>query len=254
MTPIDLQFSIPGCQVDQVCERDGVIQVTAHSVVPKVICPACQECTKRVHSYYLRSLADLPISNRRVRLCLRVRRFRCQTRGCGRATFVEPLPHLVTSHAPRTERLTAAWGAVALALGGAAGSRLATKLNMPTSGDTLLRVIRKTPEPTPVASRVIGVDDWAKRRGHLYGTILVDLERRRVTDLLSDRTAETLAAWLHSASHGEGSGARSLRRVCPRHRAWEHHTPSKSPTVGIFWSLCAKPSSGSSIACDRSCG
>jgi transposase len=109
---------------------------------------------------------------------------------------VERLPDLVAPYAQRTERLAAALSALAFALGGQAGSRLATKLNMLTSGDTLLRVIRKTPAPVADEPEVIGVDDWAKRRGRVYGTILVDLERQCVTDLLADRSAETLAEWL----------------------------------------------------------
>ena len=81
-------------------------------------------------------------------------------------------------------------------MGGQAGSQLATKLNMPTSGDTLLRMIRQTPAPEIPEPQSIGVDDWAKRRGRQYGTIVVDLERQRIIDLLPDRTAETLAKWL----------------------------------------------------------
>lgn len=196
MTPIELPFSLPGFEVDKVGERDNLIEVIAHSVTDEVICPTCQQRSRRVHSYYQRSPTDLPVSDRSVRLYLTVKRFRCQTPGCSRGTFVERLPDLVTPYAQRTERLTAALGAIAFALGGQAGSRLAAKLSMPTSGDTLLRVIRRMPDPATDEPEVIGVDDWAKRRGRVYGTLLVDLERRRVIDLLADRTAETLAEWL----------------------------------------------------------
>lgn len=196
MSPIELPFSLPGFAVDEVGERDGMIEVVAHSTWQEAICPACQQRSRRVHSYYQRAPADLPISDRRVRLQLTVRRFRCETQGCSKATFAERLPDLLAPHAQRTERLTTALGAVAFALGGEAGSRLATKLGMPTSGDTLLRTIRRTPGPAVAGPRVIGVDDWAIRRGRVYGTILVDLERRRVADLLCDRTAQTLAEWL----------------------------------------------------------
>ncbi len=196
MAPIELPFSLPGFAVDEVREQDSITEVVAHATQDHATCPFCRQPSRHVHSYYRRTPADLPILDRRVHLQLTVRRFRCQTQRCPKTTFAERLPTLLAPHAQRTERLNTALGAVAFALGGQAGSRLATKLAMPTSGDTLLRTIRKTPEPTREAPTILGVDDWAKRRGRVYGTILVDLQRRRVVDLLDDRTAETLAEWL----------------------------------------------------------
>ena len=165
MAPIELPFSLPGLALDEVSECDGVIEIRAHSLQAEAVCPACQHRSRRIHSYYPRSPADLPVSDRRVRLRLTVRRFRCLTQGCPKVTFAERLPDLVVPHAQRTERLNTALSAVAFALGGQAGQRLAARLRMPISGDTLLRIIRRTPDPAADCPRVLGVDDWAQRRG-----------------------------------------------------------------------------------------
>ncbi len=86
--------------------------------------------------------------------------------------------------------------AVGFAVGGEPGSRLSDRLAMPVSGDSLLRMIRAAKFEPPEAPRVVGIDDWAWRKGQRYGTIICDLERNRVLDLLPDRNADTVASWL----------------------------------------------------------
>lgn len=127
---------------------------------------------------------------------MRVRRFYCRNTACARQTFAERLPELVAPYARRTRRLAEAQGQVGAVLGGEASSRLLSRLAMPASAATVLRLVRGMTLPEWEAPRVVGVDDWAMRKGRTYGTIIVDLERRRVLDLLPDRTAETLADWL----------------------------------------------------------
>ena len=159
-------------------------------------CPLCTRRSKRVHSVYHRTVADLPLAGRQLILRLRVRRFRCSARRCPRVIFAERFPKLVAAYGRRTLGQRAALEVIAFALGGSAGARLATELGSPVSRATLLRVLRCADVPARPAPRVLGVDDWAFRKGHRYGTILVDLERRRVVDLLEDRKAETLVPWL----------------------------------------------------------
>lgn len=196
-------FTLPGLQIDEIREEKGCISVQAHSLSRTAACPSCKHRSDRVHSYYLfpkgkrRTLKDLPLADHTVQLQLTVRRFRCLNSTCPRKTFVESLGPLALKHAQRTQRFASASTALGMALGGEAGQRAASKLHLPTSPDTLLRMILRVPvEPAGKTFRIIGIDDWAYRRRTSYGTLIVDLEQHRPVDLLSDRSAETVAVWL----------------------------------------------------------
>jgi hypothetical protein len=158
--------------------------------------PECDTPSDHLHSRYRRTGTDLPCPERSVILRLIVRRFRCVNPACPRVIFCERIPALLRAHARTTARLTEAHCALGFALRGEPGSRLAQQLNMPTSADTLLRRVKACPDEPSPSPRYIGVDDWALRKGQRYGTILIDLERRRVIDILEGRDGTALAAWL----------------------------------------------------------
>ncbi|UGB28500.1 transposase [Methylorubrum sp. B1-46] len=127
-------------------------------------------------------------------MCLR--RLRCGNPACPRRTFSESLPDVAVPHARRSQRLQQVQRHLGLALGGAPAARLAHRLALPASASTFLRVVRAGPIPVAPSPRVIAIDEWAWRRGRRYGTIIVDLERRAIVDLLPDRDTDATAEWL----------------------------------------------------------
>jgi transposase len=211
-----------GLAFDGVSDSTDSIILTLRSEMAGAECPLCGALSRRVHSRYLRQVADLPCAGREVRIRMITRRFVCEVAHCRRQIFAERFgDDVVPIRARRTARLESIVHHLGLALGGRPAAGFAQRLRLPVSNDTLLRVVRRRTVMPSDPLIVVGIDDWAFRRNHRYGTIVCDLERRRIVALLPNRETATVQAWLSehpgikivSRDRGGGYGEAATRAI-----------------------------------------
>ena len=189
-------FPLPSTlNIDAVEQNHDLLMVSLSAISSVVPCPRCGTPSSRIHSRYRRTVADVACGGQRVVLKLTVRKWVCGSPSCSQRIFAERFVKLVQRYARMTDRLIQTLQSVGTTTNGADGARLSSKLAMPTTGKTIIRRVLELPLPKDPSIRVAGIDEWAWKKGARYGTILVDLERRRVAALLEERSVETSTAW-----------------------------------------------------------
>jgi transposase len=203
--------------VEGVAAEGDLIRVTARTQDDPVPCPVCGTPTGRVHGF-----ADVPVDGRGVLVSVRIRRLVCPVLGCPRQTFREQVPGVVERYQRRTNRLADQLGSVVKELAGRAGARLSRVLACAISRSTALRMLMRRAVPPLRVPRVLGIDDFALKRRHRYATVIIDAETGERIDVLPDRRAETVAAWLREhpgaeyvCRDGSGSYGEAIRQALP---------------------------------------
>src|SRR5947209_4016804 len=209
------------------------VDVACHA--PSMPCPECHQLSARIHGSYQRTVADLPCAGRNVLLLLTARKFVCSTPTCPHKIFTERLPGLVESYGRMTRRLIALLQALGLGAGGQMGTRQADRSGITTTPSTLLRHLMQLPAPVTRAVRVLGVDDFAWKKRFTYGTILVDLERRKIIDVRGFSRKYDRCSLIKRASRS---------RICEQ-RSWQGfyqsgNTGSTASAAGSRLFLCIK--------------
>lgn len=176
--------------------EQGVLTLVMESRLKRCRCPLCHHLSHHVHSKYQRHLKDGPCFANRTLIHLTVHKFYCRNRHCSQKIFTERFAVGIGHHKRMTDRLSELLTSLTLQLSGRGAERICHLLRIDVSDTTLGRLLQKQPLQESRTPKVLGVDDWALKKRHRYGTILVDLERHKIIDLLGDRETATLQQWL----------------------------------------------------------
>ena len=188
-------INMPFLRLQQIEYSDSIIRIYASAKSRRSKCPSCGKYSSRVHDYYYRTITDLPVFQNRTVILLKTRKFKCGNKKCIQKVFSEQTPAIIR-YSRRTKRASMILETFAIELTGRLGSMMSRKLYISVSSSTITRIAHRLDLTDINQPRVLGVDDWAYRKGISYGTILIDMETSRPIDLLPSRDGQVLKSWL----------------------------------------------------------
>lgn len=218
---INRLIDLPKFGINDIEQNNGKITIFAFIKSCRSQCPICGHFSSSVHDHYHRKITDLPVFQNTTLLFLKTRKFKCRNFSCPRKVFSEQTSHL-KRYSRRTFRVSHLLDSLSIELTGKLGSQLSKLLFFPVSCSTVTRIALKQELPVITQPVILGVDDWAFRKGVNYGTVLIDMETSRPIDLLSSRDSANLKEWLKKypavkiiTRDRSGAYSSAINEICP---------------------------------------
>lgn len=202
---IDLQnfFPTSKLKITNILEDTKMIKISLKSQSNNCICPKCNIISNKYHGTYIRKVQDLPILGKQVLLEINSYEYKCENIDCSNKTIVESFDGFISYYSRMTDRLSDFLCTLALEISCEGAARIAKNMNIKVSGDTIIKILLKKYDEMKIntCSSTVGIDDFAFKKRHNYGTIIVDEKTHKPIAILDGRDGKTLSTWLKDNKH-----------------------------------------------------